>query len=193
MAVPIIRAGLSREEKEMPTEQEKTLDALQIALKMETDGKQFYLKASSQAANQPGKKLFKTLADEEDIHARKFTEIYQAMTSQKPWPRTDFKPDGGRHLRTVFAAALGEPVRQTAKGAESEVAAALTALDMENKTFDFYQKRAGTAGFPLERDFYGALASQEKEHQLILQDYYEFLQDPAAWYVKIERPSLDGV
>ena len=32
----------------------------------------------------------------------------------------------------------------------------------------------------------------EKEHQLVLLDYYEYLKDPAGWFVKKEHPSLDG-
>jgi hypothetical protein len=36
------------------------------------------------------------------------------------------------------------------------------------------------------------LAAQEGEHHLILLDYYEFLKDPAAWFVQKEHPSLDG-
>ncbi|GAI01022.1 unnamed protein product, partial [marine sediment metagenome] len=43
-----------------------------------------------------------------------------------------------------------------------------------------------------EREFYEALAIQEKEHHLILLDYYEFLKNPAAWFVSKEHPSPDA-
>jgi hypothetical protein len=36
------------------------------------------------------------------------------------------------------------------------------------------------------------VASEEKEHYLILLDYFEYLKDPAAWFVQKEHPSLDG-
>ena len=59
--------------------------------------------------------------------------------------------------------------------------------------------RHNPRGFPLqsphlflERVFYQALSAQEKEHHLILLDYYEYLKDPAAWFVEKEHHSLDG-
>ena len=41
----------------MSTEQDKTLAALQYAIQMEIDGKEYYLKASEAASNETGKKL----------------------------------------------------------------------------------------------------------------------------------------
>ena len=52
----------------MAKEQDKTLGALQTAIQMEIDGKEFYLKASRASNNELGKKLLRSLASEEDIH-----------------------------------------------------------------------------------------------------------------------------
>jgi len=65
-------------------------------------------------------------------------------------------------------------------------------MEMENKTFDFYKSRGGKASYDVERQFYEALAVQEEEHYRVLLDYYEFLKNPAAWFVQKEHPSLDG-
>jgi rubrerythrin len=46
--------------------------------------------------------------------------------------------------------------------------------------------------FTAEKDFYETIAAEEQGHQLILQDYYEYLTNPAGWFVKNERPSLEG-
>ncbi|TET66283.1 MAG: hypothetical protein E3J40_05575, partial [Dehalococcoidia bacterium] len=92
----------------MTTEQDKTLEVLQIAIQMEIDGKEYYLKASQESANELGKKLLQSLAAEEDIHRQKFEEIYDAIRNKKAWPTTDFQPDGGKRLRTIFARATEE-------------------------------------------------------------------------------------
>ena len=63
----------------MVTEQDKTLEALQIAIQMEIDGKEYYLKASQESSNELGKKLLQSLAAEEDIHRQKFEEIFNAI------------------------------------------------------------------------------------------------------------------
>jgi rubrerythrin len=175
----------------MTSEQEKTIKGLQTAIQMEIDGKEYYLKASQQSGNELGKKLLKTLASEEDLHRQKFEEIYRSIRKEKGWPKTDFIADGGRNLRTVFARAT-EQMGPKGKTASSELEAVKTAMEMENKTYDFYQQQEKQASYSAEREFYQALSAQEKEHHLVLLDYYEYLKDPAAWFVEKEHPSLDG-
>ncbi len=175
----------------MVTEQDKTLEALQIAIQMEIDGKEYYLKAGQESSNELGKKLLQSLATEEDTHRQKFEEIYSAIRSEKAWPTTDFQPDGGKRLRTIFAKTT-EEMGSNIKSLATELDAVQTAMSMENKTYDFYKSQGGSATYAAERDFYETLAAEEREHHLVLLDYYEYLKDPAGWFVSKEHPSLDG-
>jgi len=175
----------------MGTEQNKILEALQIAIQMEIDGKEYYLKASQESSNELGKKLLQSLAAEEDTHQQKFEEIYNVIRNKKAWLRTDFQPDGSKGLRTMFASAT-EKIGSNIKAHITELDAIQTAMDMENKTCDFYKSQSRNATHEAERDFYEALAAEEREHHLILLDYYEYLKDPAGWFVSKEHPSLDG-
>jgi rubrerythrin len=175
----------------MTTEQSKTVEALKTAIQMEIDGKEFYLKASEASGNKLGQKLLATLAAEEDEHRQEFERIYDSIRRQKGWPRTSFQPDGGRNLRTVFALALEE--RDTGiKAIPAELDAVQTAMSLENKTYDFYRSQSQKATYEAEKGYYESLASQEEEHHRILLDYYEFLKNPAAWFVQKEHHSLDG-
>jgi rubrerythrin len=175
----------------MTSEQEKTLEGLKIAIQMEIDGKQYYIKASQEISNELGKKLLEKLASEEDYHRQRFEHIYNTIRDKKDWPQTDFQPDGGRSLRTIFARAT-ETMGADAKGADTELAAIKTAMAMENKSFDYYIRRGAAASHEAERDFYYTVAGEEKEHYLILLDYYEYLKDPAGWFSQKEHHSLDG-
>jgi len=175
----------------METEQDKTLKALQIAIQMEIDGKEYYLKASQESSNELGKKLLHSLAAEEDIHRQKFEQIYNAIRNKKAWPVTDFQPDGGKRLRTIFARAT-EEIGSDIKAPATELDAIQIAMDMENKTYDFYKSQGKNATYDAERDFYHTLAAEERGHHLVLLDYYEYLKDPAGWFVSKEHPSLDG-
>jgi len=175
----------------METEQDKTLKALQVAIQMEIDGKQYYLKASQESSNEAGKKLLQSLAAEEDTHRQKFEQIYKAIQAQRAWPVTDFQPDGGKRLRTIFAKATAESSADV-KAPAGELDAVQTAMAMENKTYDFYKSQGENATYDAERDFYNTLTAEEREHYLILLDYYEYLKDPAGWFVTKEHPSLDG-
>jgi len=175
----------------MTTEQDRTLEALEIAVQMEIDGKEYYLKASRESGNELGKKLLQSLAEEEDIHRQKFEEIYDAIRNKKVWPSTDFQPDRGKRLRTVFAAAT-EKMGSDRRAPVTELDAVQTAMDMENKTHDFYLSQGKDAAYDAERNFYQTLAAEEREHHLVLLDYYEYIKDPAGWFVTKEHPSLDG-
>ena len=174
----------------MSQEQEATLAGLQIALKMEEDGKAFYLKASQTSGNPLGKKLFKNLAAEEDIHREVFKKIYDKIKNKKQWPDVTFTADGGKHLKTVFAEAL-EKIDKEFKPEQSELEDIRTGIAMENKTLDFYRKQKETAA-GAEKQLYEELTMQESEHSRLLQDYYEFYNNPTGYYTLKEHLSVDG-
>ena len=175
----------------MDTEQDRTMKACKTSIQMEVDGKKYYLKASQESGNELGRKLLQSLAAEEDLHRQKFEEIYDAIRGKRDWPTTNFEPDGGKKLRTIFARAT-EEMDSNIKTLDTELNAIETAMDMENKSYDFYKSQVENATYAAERDFYETLSMEEREHHLILLDYYEYLKDPAGWFVKKEHPSLDG-
>jgi rubrerythrin len=175
----------------MPSEQDAALEALQTALQMEIDGKKFYIEAGKSSKNKLGKQLLKKLAGEEDLHRGIFQNIYDIIKSKKGWPNVKYQGDGGQSLRTVFAKALENMDRDT-KPITAELDAVRTAMDMENKTKDFYTARARQTGYAAEKQLYESIAIQEGEHFRVLMDYYDFLKDPAQWYVKMEHTSVDG-
>jgi rubrerythrin len=175
----------------MTGEQNTTIGALQTAIQMEIDGKTFYLKASQASRNNLGTELLKKLAAEEDGHRQIFERIYKEIGAKKSWPGKAYKGDGGRGLRTIFARAL-ETMDKDMDAISSELEAIQTAMAMENKTYDFYKRRSGQATYDTEKQFYEEVAMQEEEHHRVLLDYFEFLKNPAAWFVQKEHPSLDG-
>jgi rubrerythrin len=173
------------------TEQDKILEALKIAIEMENDGKECYQQASQESGNEVGRKLLQSLALEEDTHRQKFVEMYQAMQEKKGWPVTNFKPDKGKKLRALFTGTC-EIIGVNVKAVATEFDAINTAIDKEKKSYDFYEHQSQNATYDAERDFYEALAAEEREHELILVDYYEYLTDPAGWFTRTEHHSLDG-
>ena len=175
----------------MSTEQDKSIEALQQAIRMEIDGKEYYLKASEQTSNELGKKLLQSLAAEEDVHRKVFEGIFEDISNKRGWPRREFHVDGGRALRTVFANAL-DSMERDVKALPEELDAVETAMAMENKTYDYYREQGARAAYDAEKQLYEALAAQEEEHHRVLLDYYEFLKNPEAWFVQKEHHSLDG-
>ena len=172
------------------SEQQKTIDALKTALQMEIEGKEFYQLAARDSRDALGRNLLNALAGEEDIHRQVFVRIYEAMQAKQSWPEVDLRPDGGRNLRAIFAAAGSQGDARPQTG-DSELAAVQKARTMEGRTYDFYEQRRKQASDPAEKEFYERLCGQEQQHALALADYHEYLVNPAGWFVNKEHPSLD--
>ena len=175
----------------MTTEQDKTFQVLETAIQMEIDGKEFYLKASQESSNELGRNLLQSLSVAEDLHRQKFEKIYDTIRSQKAWPVNTSQPDRAEGLRTIFARAT-EKLGSTVRVLSTELGTIEKAMEMENKTYDFYKSQEKKAGYDAEKDFYQSLAAEESGHYLVLLDYYEYLKDPAGWFVKKEHSSMDG-
>ena len=175
----------------MVTEQDKTLEALRIAIDMEIDGRGCYQQASQASGNELGRKLLQSLAKEEDTHRQRFVEMYRAIQEKKGWPSIDLQPDRGEKLRELFAQTC-KLMGVNVKTGAGEFDMIKTAIDKEKQSYDFYERQSRNAAFNAERDFYKALAAEEREHELILVDYYEYLTDPVDWFTRVEHHSLDG-
>ena len=89
----------------MANDQKKTLDALRTAVKMEIDGKEFYIKASQASNSKLGKTLLQSLAKAEDSHRLKFIQIYEEVRDKNAWPKNVAKPQASASLKTVFSKA----------------------------------------------------------------------------------------
>jgi rubrerythrin len=175
----------------MENEQARTIEVLQLAVRMEVDGKEFYQKASQKSSNKLAKELFGQLANEEDVHRRKFVEIYKALKREQDWPDVEPPFEKGEKLKSVFAEAT-KMLGSKFKVAESELEAIKTAMDMEVKSYNLYYSRSEESTLPVEKQFYKTLAGEERGHHLALLDSFEYLSDPVGWFTKREHWSLDG-
>ena len=176
----------------MQNGQARTVEVLQLTVQMETDGKEFYQKASRKSSNKLAKELFHQLANEEDIHRKKFEEIYKALKRGRNWPNVEPPFEKGKKIKSLFAEAT-KALGSKFKVAESEIEAIKTAMDMEIRSYNLYQTRSAESPLPVEKQFYKTLAGEERGHHLALLDSFEYLSDPAAWFTKREHWSLDGI
>ena len=175
----------------MKEQAERIARALETALQMEKEGKEFYQKAGQSSDNSLAKKLLQHLAEQEDVHIQKINEIYQAIKRTAEWPEkeTTFKHE--KSLKSVFREAI-DSMDKDAKASSSELEALKTAMNMEDKSYSFYRSRDAEAVTPAEKSFYQALTAEEREHYLALLDSYEYLTDPQGWLTKDEHWGLDG-
>lgn len=175
----------------MDIEQNKTIEALQFAIQMEIDGKEFYTRAGAESKSKVGKDLFEWLAGEEDKHRQRFEQIYDEIKASKAWPEAQIKQAEDKNTKTIFSDALQRAGR-TIQAEPSEVELIDKAIEMEDKTRNFYKTTGDSARYEAEKNFYEALAAEERGHFLLLTDYKEYIIDPAGWFTKVEHHSMDG-
>ena len=173
------------------TEQNSVLKALRTAIEIELDGKACYLAASANSRTAAGKQLLRSLAEDEDQHRLRFSQIYDSVRRKMGWPELEPKAGRGSDILSTLHNACRE-LGPDVSGNADELAALKTAIDKERKSYDFYERQATGATYPGEKVFYESLAREERGHELALLDYQEYLTDPSGWFVNKEHLSLDG-
>jgi rubrerythrin len=175
----------------MGSEQANTLKALQFAIQMEVDGKKYYQEASHNCNIKAGRNFFEWLAEQEEWHRQKFEQIYKSIQDKKGWPAIDISAGRKRNMETFFSKE-SKSVSCKIEIAGTELDTIVKAMEMENKTRDYYNKQGADSADKMEGQFYKALAAEEQRHYLALVDYREYLLNPDGWFTKTEHHSLDG-
>jgi len=170
--------GLSRKKEE----------ALKQAIKVEEEGKQFYLQAAEKCQSVLAQRIFEELARDEDLHIKKIHEIYGRLKEEKPvgeWVTSVGEPS---RLEKVFQESLVEK----ASASSDDLEALRFAQDREEESVKYYEDLARESPDPQEKRFYLTLSYEERGHHLSIIDSIEFLTDPEGWFRMKERAGLDG-
>ena len=171
---------------------EKATRALGTALQMEAEGKKHYLDSAVKGGTPVLKKFFQRLAADEDQHAQKAKEIYDAIKANKGWPTTETVFKHATSLKSVLDEAFEDMDAEPVKPAPTEIEAFKTAMVLEDKSYTFYKAHFEEAESAPEKSFYKALTAEERMHYLALLDSFEYLSNPQGWFSRKERWGLDG-
>ena len=176
----------------MSEQTESMTGALETALQMEVEGKEFYQKTGQKSVSPLVQELFKNLAAQEDVHYRRVEEVHAAVKTGNKWPEKESTFERPRSLQAVFKDAI-EKMGAHFEVPSAEVEALKMAMNMEDKSYSFYRNREEEAVSPAEKAFYKALTGEERVHYLTLQSSHEYLSNPEGWFTMKERWSLDGM
>ena len=170
---------------------EKTISALKFALKFEKEGKEYFKKAATMTNNALGKELFRTLAEEEDLHMKKIQEIYKKLEKEGKWEERITIVGSPDRVKTVFAEAT-ERIGKDVKADTSDLDALKKAMEMEGRGEKLYKDLSEKAANSFEKRFFLTLATEERGHFLLILDSFDYLSDPAGWFAQKEMRGLDG-
>ena len=171
--------------------QAERIKALEVALTNESRERDFYMKHSARTTNPLGRLMFQTLAHDESEHYQRILQLHKMLQAEGKWPDTIPLTVKGTEIRSILRDMLAS-VEDTPAANRDDVDAVKIAVDFESRGVSFYEKLKENSDEPLEKAFYGMLASIEREHFLSLQEALEYFQDPAGWYRTKEKPHVDG-
>ncbi|MFH1778852.1 MAG: ferritin family protein [Candidatus Omnitrophota bacterium] len=169
------------------------LKILEAAIKLEEDGRAFYLKASKEAKNLPAKRLLSSLADEELKHIERISEIHEGLKGERNW--SDFRKPISKltkaSMKLIFKP-LSKSERKHLKADPSNLEAIKLAMKKEKSSYDFYNEQAKATNVAIAKIFYNRLKAEEELHYDLLEEAYSFLSDTAGWFVKEEGRVMEG-
>jgi rubrerythrin len=149
------------------------LEILKRAMKLERNGREFYLRAADISREADAVQMFRRLADDELDHYNFLQREYAEVLCNDSWceiPELEDieTPD---EKRPIFPDKkdIGEVLPEEASLED----VLLFALDAEDKTVDLYEKSAEEVDDPRAEEFFSRLARVEKGHFSTVFQRYE--------------------
>ncbi|TES92138.1 MAG: hypothetical protein E3J87_06110 [Candidatus Cloacimonadota bacterium] len=150
--------------------------AIKVAIQMEKDGKRFYQDAAQKTENEVGKKMFKSLAQDEITHLDTFQKMFDTITGSEEWRElAEGLPKVGKI--PVFE---GE-IEKKANANLSDLNAIRVAMDNERKSIDHYKKAAEETEDPLAEKIFNKIREEEEYHYDLLQVQRDYLTKSGFW------------
>ena len=161
------------------------MDALELAMKMETDAISFYTEAARKTRHAAGKKMFQAITEDEKRHLEMIGQIVKGLELT----HKDVSPI--QNVKTVFETLKGEMMRKV-EATRDELEAFKIAMQMEKEGMEFYQKTLTKAVKDKEKKLLERLIQEEQQHYQIFANTYHFLSDTGNWFMWEERGIVEG-
>jgi hypothetical protein len=157
------------------------MTALRKALELEQRGKAFYEEAAERTVNEKGKEMYRSLAEDEVVHAQMIQRQIDALEEGAGWQLPDVAPEGEVDLESPLFPEGEQELAEAVRPDANDRDALLFALQIENDSFDLYQKQAKAASDPNARRMYEYLTGAERTHFNLLMSNYESLERYGGW------------
>lgn len=161
------------------------MNAVEIAMKMETDAIEFYREAAERTSHTVGKKMFLSVAEDEKRHLKMLGDILKGLDIKA----ADASPM--KNLKSVFESHKDEMMKR-AEATGDDLEAFKIAMEMEKEGLEFYQKTAGQTKDPKEKALFERLSKEEEEHYRAFSNTHFFLKDTGSWFMWEEHSIVEG-
>jgi len=163
---------------------------MELAIKFEVDGREYFLKAAEKVKHPLGKSMFEALARDESRHIQAIKRIKAGLKEGDEWPDECLPAKSGAS-KNIFKDAR-QNMDKDIKPDENDLEVIKKALELEMKGHRFYKELADKESDPKAKKFYELLANEEKGHYTLLQNTEEYLRNPEDWFCKEEGSIFEG-
>ena len=164
---------------------EDHMDALEVAMKMETDAILFYTEAARKTKYPAGKKMFQAITEDEKRHLEMISQLIKGMSIT----HKDVSPM--KNVKTVFETLKDEMMKKVVATAD-EMEAFKIATQMEKEGKEFYERTLTQAKTDKEKALLRRLIQEEEQHYEIFANTHQFLADTGNWFMWEERGIVEG-
>lgn len=165
------------------------------AMEIEQKGCKFYTEAAQRAADPSTKDILLNLAKDEEYHEAVLIAQRNALKSVGTWAIEEAKKAAAESKKRPRPSIIPEDRKKAAaikKATASDLEAIQVGIQTERASYAFYSKAADEVDVEAVKDLYRSLAAWERRHFDALQEMYDFLSDPESWYLKEEKPIIEG-
>ena len=160
-------------------------DAVETAIKMETDAIAFYGEAARKTSHPFGKEMFSGFIKDEKRHLSMLQDLFKGLAPEI----VHIRPKDT--IKTVFTMHKDE-MMQRVKVLDDEMEAINIAIRFEKEGYDFYKDCAAKADSPMEKELFEKLVLEENDHCSILLETQKFLENTGQSYMYEERGIVEG-
>jgi rubrerythrin len=157
------------------------------AIKLEIQGREFFLQAAEATGNALGQKMFRRLAEEEVKHLVAFGKLFSDVIKSEEWR------DYVHREETAGKAAVIEELAARMRRAQdkSEIEALRIGMELELRAIEFFKGCASQGDDPQASAIFAAIADEERFHYDLLQAQYDSVTGSGFWLDSAEF-QMDG-
>lgn len=148
------------------------MDALELAMKMEKDGEDFYRDLAQKANNIGFKGIFNQLANDETKHFQLFKSMQQS-------PELFIETAILKNASNIFKQMIAEDSLTNLDSSQLELYQ--KAMGLEEKSQKFYLEKAAETSDLNQRELFQKIAREEEKHYFLLHNIYELVLRPQTW------------
>ena len=162
------------------------MSIFEVAMKMEEDGRNFYLENAKKAEDQALKRILTELADDELKHYNIFKAMRDSQSAEyKEAEKTTILAS----VKNVFEAYKAEG-KEFSFGADTRTVWE-EAREVEKKAEEFYRQKADELDDANQKSILHKIADEEHRHWVTMENVIQFLDRPSQWLEDAEWSNLD--